>query len=153
MQEGSCVRPVSMGGNARDAKHFRRLFDRHAAEVSQGNESRLDGVLLFQFLQSFVQRDQFLGSHAGWQASDFDINPLQLAAVLDSLLSTGVFHQDAAHGLGRGGEEVAATVPVLGGRPRPPAGRRPRGPGPSPVESDPVSLGPTVPPRACATRR
>src|SRR5262249_44470346 len=36
-----------------------------------------------------------------------------LAAPLLAPLATGVIDEDAAHGLRRGGEEVAATVPVL----------------------------------------
>ena len=35
------------------------------------------------------------------------------AAPFLALLATGVIDEDAAHGLGRGGEEVAAAVPVL----------------------------------------
>jgi hypothetical protein len=35
------------------------------------------------------------------------------APVFDALLPPGILDQDAAHGLGRGGEEMAATVPWL----------------------------------------
>ena len=34
--------------------------------------------------------------------------------MLARCLAAGLFDEDAAHGLGRGGEEVAAAVPVLG---------------------------------------
>ena len=36
-----------------------------------------------------------------------------LAAVLPGLLAAGVLDQDPPHGLGRGGEEVAAALPAL----------------------------------------
>ena len=56
---------------------------------------------------------------------------------LTGLLAAGVLDQDAAHGLGGGGEEVAAAVPALGRARRPPAAGRPRGPGPWPGASGP----------------
>src|SRR6516165_7732117 len=40
--------------------------------------------------------------------------PLLIAAVLGASLAAGIVDQDAAHGLGGGGEEMPPTVPVLG---------------------------------------
>ena len=43
-----------------------------------------------------------------------ELDPLPVAAVLQASLAAGLVDQDAAHRLGRGGEEVAPAVPVLG---------------------------------------
>ena len=40
-------------------------------------------------------------------------DPLLIAAVLGPSLAAGVVDQDAAHGLGGGGEEMPPAVPVL----------------------------------------
>src|SRR5262249_36935252 len=54
---------------------------------------------------------------------------LEPAAVALALLAAGFLDQDAAHGLGRGSEEVAAAVPVRLGPPRLPPRAPPQPPG------------------------
>ena len=53
-------------------------------------------------------------SARGGELGLVEIDPPPAAAALLPALAAGALDQDAAHGLGRGGEEVAAAVPVPG---------------------------------------
>ena len=55
----------------------------------------------------------FALAEIGSQGVDLHILALPVAAVLASLFAAGVVDQDAPHGLGGCGKEMAAIVPVL----------------------------------------
>src|SRR6266851_3697481 len=113
VQPGACIRPVSMCGNPRYSENFRRLLNRHAAKIAESYKLGFDGIFFLEFLQGLIEGDQFLRRHAGWQVGDLDLNPLKLAAVLDTLLAPGVFHEDALHGFGCRSEEVPPAIPLV----------------------------------------
>ena len=61
-----------------------------------------------------MQGKQLLVVHASRKFGPVEIvqaHPFAPAAVSSGLLSSGTIDQDPAHGLGRGGDEVAVTVP------------------------------------------
>ena len=82
-----------------------------------------------------------------------EVDPLAAPAVLGPALPAGLVDEDAAHGLGRGREEVPAAVPGLARPVRRPAAGTPRGPGPWPGGSGPASPGPAAGRPASAARR
>src|SRR5207248_48691 len=51
------------------------------------------------------------------QAAGVEIDALVFAAMLEPFFAASTFDEDAAHGLGTGGEEMAAAVPVRLGLP------------------------------------
>ena len=74
--------------------------------------SALAGSVLGEPGQGVVEGEQVERSAvAGHQAARIELDPLEVAAVLEPALAASPFDQDAAHGLGRGGEEVAAAIP------------------------------------------
>ena len=64
------------------------------------------------------------------------------AAAWRACLPRALLDQDPPHRLGRGGEEMAAAIPVLGRVAVRPAAGTPRAPGPWPAASGPASPGP-----------
>src|SRR5262245_23767947 len=62
--------------------------------------------------QGLVQGDQILADFRNGGLLSVEILSCPAAAVLFTFLATGVVDEDTAHGLGGGGEEVAAAVPV-----------------------------------------
>ncbi len=70
--------------------------------------------MTFQSAERLVQRHQVVGMNRGPGEVLGEINPHPVAAVLVGLLAAGGLDEDAAHGLGRGGEEVPPAVPLRG---------------------------------------
>ena len=64
-------------------------------------------------LQGLVQGQQLLGRPAGLEGVEVRVLAAPATAVLHPALAAGVLDQDAAHGLGGRGEEVAPAVPGL----------------------------------------
>src|SRR5207249_1845045 len=71
------------------------------------------GVVPLQLVQRLVDRQQLVHAVVGDQEALVQLPPPRPAAALDPVLASCPLDQDAAHGLGGGGEEVPATVPVL----------------------------------------
>ncbi len=71
--------------------------------------------MLGQLVQGLVHRDHICvrTDHRDVERGR-QVYALEAATVFEALLATGVLHQDAAHCLGRCGEEVAAAVPMPG---------------------------------------
>jgi hypothetical protein len=74
---------------------------------------QLSGLRLYRHQpgQRLVQRQQVFGALRGSDGEAIEVEPLAPAAPLDAAASAGAFDEDAAHGLGGGGEEVPAAVP------------------------------------------
>src|SRR5207249_3336776 len=75
---------------------------------------RGQGILAGQESQGLVEVQESVRVGLGYGFGLREVDAPVLAAVLLGPLAAGVLDQDAAHGLGRRGDEVAATVPVLG---------------------------------------
>jgi hypothetical protein len=70
------------------------------------------GFFSTQTAQRVVEKEPFLIGRGSSIFHPAEIDALAVAPVLLRFLAAGVFDHDAAHGLGRGGKEVAAAVPV-----------------------------------------
>ena len=70
----------------------------------------------FEAVEGFVQGEQVDRVRRGAEGRPLAREGLlvQPAAVLEAALAAGLVDEDAAHGLGRGGEEVAPAVPGPG---------------------------------------
>ena len=113
-QPGLGIGPVGLGGGLRDAQQLGRLRQGEAGEVAEGDKSCPAGGRDFEAVEGFVQ-----GKHVGrvrrgadgWLVVVEGVL-LKLPAVAQPALATGLLDEDAAHGLGGGGEEVPATAPA-----------------------------------------
>lgn len=52
--------PIALRGISRNAENLRRIIDRKAHEKAQGHKLLLALILLAEFLQRFVEGDQFI---------------------------------------------------------------------------------------------
>jgi hypothetical protein len=68
--------------------------------------------LLGQPREAFVQRDDLIRGRANGYVLILQVHPLAVVAVFDAFLAPGALDQDAAHGLGRRGEEMTPAIPV-----------------------------------------
>src|SRR5262245_43928237 len=108
---GARVSPIGIRGSGGNVEDRRGLLDRQAAEVAQLNESGSPGVPEGQPAKRLVERQQVLGGLRGGDLVRFEGLGRAAAAALLTVFAAGVLDQDAAHGLGRGGEEVPAAFP------------------------------------------
>ena len=111
-QPGLCVRPEPVGGPGGDAEHFRARRQREPREVAELDQLGRGRVVRRQPRQRLVEGDDVL---VGLRGSDLDFADVvsdHAAAALVRLAPPGRLHQDAAHGLGGGAEEVAAVFPA-----------------------------------------
>ena len=113
VQPGLGIGPISFGGPQRDSQGLCRLRHAQAGEVSQLDELGCQGIDRFKADQNNVQSHQVFGWSIGDTKGFVEVDALAVAAVLGSALAAGLFDQDAAHGLGRGGKEMASAVPFL----------------------------------------
>ena len=93
------------------------MLTRQSGEIAKFHELRLKRIVFRQVMQRRVQGQEvevWLGCD---QAVGVRASTLPAAAVLATLLAAGVVNQDAAHGLGGGGKEMPAVVPVRVGLP------------------------------------
>ena len=70
-------------------------------------------VELGESVQGFIERQQVGDGQFDGQFQAIEHHTLVIAAMLLTALAAGSLDQDAAHGLGRGREKMAAAVPVL----------------------------------------
>ena len=89
----------------------RDVFVPQTCEVTQLDNPGRDWIFDSEPGQGFVQREDVIRGHG--RRSVGQLHPLEHPAVLPAVLAPRRLNKDAPHGLGRGGEEVAAAVPVL----------------------------------------
>ena len=85
-----------------------------AAKVAELHQPSRVGIVAFQPAQRLVQGDEIDGRSFGGGEIFGKVNPRPAAAVLLGQLGSGLINEDASHGLGSRGKEVAAAVPVPG---------------------------------------
>jgi hypothetical protein len=87
---------------------------RQAGEKAELDERGLVRRFLGELVQGVADQQDLLGPVVRQATRFVEFDPLPVAAVLGPPFPPGGVDEDAAHGLGRGGEEVAAAVPELG---------------------------------------
>ena len=112
------VGPVLFGGRLGDAQHLGRFGHRAPNEVPQLHQFGLTRRFFREPIQRLVDGQHFrrVPSIRPGQVFQVRILARATAAMFEPSLAAGSLDQDAAHGLGRRGEEVAPAVPagVLG---------------------------------------
>ena len=112
-QPGASVGPVAVGRALRQAEAPCRLRQRQAGEDAQLDQAGDQRFLACESGQRRIDGQQVAASLIDGQLSLQQVVPLPAPAVLLGLFASGLIDENAAHGLGGGGEEVAAAVPVL----------------------------------------
>ena len=107
------VGPVSVGGGPGQAEGGGRVLDGQPGEVPQFDHTRGDRVFGGEPGEGRIEGEQSVVRNLGFGRDVGQLDPRAVAAVLLRPLAAGVFDEDAAHGLGRGGEEVPAVVELL----------------------------------------
>src|SRR5436309_40775 len=80
------------------------LVHGQAREVAQLDDLRGDGIVGGQLRQGLIDGQELVRGDGSGQVDGVDVDPPELAAPLFTALFSGAIDQDAAHGLGRGGE-------------------------------------------------
>src|SRR5262249_33435802 len=106
VEPGAGVVPVAVGGGKGNAQRFGGLVHGQAGEVAELDQRGLDAVLPGEFIQGLVQGQEVVGRPGRRRLGEVQVEPLPVAATTEGLLAAGLLDQDAAHGLGRGREEV-----------------------------------------------
>ncbi len=114
MKPGAGIGPHPFGTALGDAQQSRRLDVGQADEEPHFNELGSDRILDSVLVQGFVDGQQLLVVAGCREVERIELDALKLAPVFEAVLAAGFLNQNAAHGLGRRGEEVAATVPGRG---------------------------------------
>src|SRR5262249_29685712 len=114
VEPGLGVGPVPVRRAQGDAQRRRGLLGRKPGEVAELDDFRGDRLLVVQSLQGFVEGHKVVAGLFRFDLQIFQVNASPPAAVADAVLPPSLVDEDAAHGLGGGGEKVAATVPALG---------------------------------------
>jgi hypothetical protein len=84
-----------------------------AREEAELYKARADMIVTLKLYQSLVEREQIdVGSLVG-DLAKIDLHPLATPPALEPSLVAGAVKDDPAHGLGRGGKEMPAAVPML----------------------------------------
>ena len=110
-EPGPGVGPLLPGQVDGDAERGRDVFVAQTCEVTQLDNPGREPIFDFEPGQGFVKGEDVIVGQRGRSVGQ--LHPLERPAVLAPLLAPRRLDQDAPHGLGRGGEEVAAAVPVL----------------------------------------
>ncbi len=96
-----------------DAEGFRGLLDGQPHEIAEFHQLGLLRLDLGEAGERLVERDEVVIHGRRGDGQIVGIVSVQPAAVLGGLLAACGFDEDAPHGLGRGGKEVAAMVPPV----------------------------------------
>lgn len=107
------VGPVFVGGRAGDADCLGSVLDGQTGKIVELNQSSGLWILGGQTGQGFIDVEQLLSRRGETDINGVEWDTSTPAAALVGLLASGLIHEDAAHGFGRGGEEMAAAVPLL----------------------------------------
>ena len=84
-----------------------------ADKVAEFYKPGRDFVMLLQVRQSLIQCQQAVGRFLAHTEDFVKLDTTRLSAMLDGGFAASIFDHNAAHGLGRGGKEVASAFPDL----------------------------------------
>src|SRR5262249_40131452 len=113
MQPGAGEGPVAFGGAQRQAERGRNFRQRQTSEVAQFYDLSGQGIRLLEAIQGVAQVDQVVPRFVTNPDHLFQVHATLPTPMPDSPLAPGVLDENAAHGLGRRSEEMAAPVPAL----------------------------------------
>jgi hypothetical protein len=98
---------VALGRGGGDAEAGGGIGEGEAGEEAELDEFGLEGLFLGVGLEGLIEGDEVFGeSQCGVERQAMAVTPM-----LGSALAARLVHQDASHGLGRGGEEMGAALP------------------------------------------
>ena len=112
-EPGPRVLPVPVGGRPGEPQRLARFRDGDPTEQVQVRDPRRGGVFLPETAEQFVQRQDEVGILGEGTDLIEQFEPDPPATPLQPFPIPGMVDQDAAHGLGGGGEEVSPIVEVL----------------------------------------
>src|SRR6266446_1558683 len=101
--------PVVVGGALRDAENFGSFLERHAHEVMQLHQFGFGLVLGGKLVERLVDGQELVIVTRRGHIYVLNIHALPAAAVAKGAFAAGFLNQDAAHGLGGGGEKMRAV--------------------------------------------
>ena len=101
---------MAFGGRCGDTEDFRRFFKGQANQISQLHQFGLFLIPRGEFVQCFVDGEQFVVAGNCRDVNVLNVPALPAAAVALRLFAAGALDEDAAHGFGRRTEEMTATL-------------------------------------------
>ena len=111
-QPGPGVSPEPISRSAGHAEAYSGILDGHPGEQPELDHLGRLRVIFGEPGERLIDRDDLIGRGAGNPISLGELDPPSASAVDFGTLVAGIVDQDAAHRLGGGREEMAATVPV-----------------------------------------
>ena len=109
---GSCVSPAVVGGSGVRCRGVRRRACCQASEVPESYQLGRLGISLPRAVPGPRREQADPPSRSGTAISSRSRSTHRLCHLVATPRPPGVLHQDSPHGLGPGGEEVPAAVPV-----------------------------------------
>src|SRR5262245_54630660 len=116
-EPGPGVAPQPVRAGPGHAEGLGGVLDRQPGEKVQLHDAGGLGVLGGEPGQGLVEGEDLLGRRADRDVLVVELDPLPVPAVPEAALAAGTLDEDAAHGLGGGGEELAAAGPAGPRRP------------------------------------
>src|SRR5262245_27003802 len=110
-EPGPGVAPQPVRAGPGQAEALGSVLDRQASEEVQLHDAGGLGVLGGKPGQGLVEGEDLLGRRADRDVLVVELDPLPVPAVPEAALAAGRFDEDAAHGLGGGGEELTPAGP------------------------------------------
>ena len=104
--------PVTLHGFGGDAERLGYFLVLQAREVPQLDDLGLDCILSRQVVQGFIDLEDLVLFRLCYELGFIERHALLTAAVAKPPFTPDVFHQDAPHGFGRGGKEMATSFPA-----------------------------------------
>src|SRR5437667_12630260 len=102
--------PVVVGGARGNAENVGCFLESHVNEVSQLDQFSFGLALRGEFVERLVHGEQLVVVDRGSNLDLLKIDALLSVTMTQRALAAGVLDQDAAHGLGGGGEEMSAVL-------------------------------------------
>src|SRR5262249_43194258 len=106
-QPGPGVGPQRVGRPGRDPQGRGGLVAGEAGEEAELDQFRRLRVHVGEPVEQVVEFEQVVGKALAGEDRLVQVRPWPAAAALPGFLAAGLLDEDAAHGLGGGGEEVA----------------------------------------------
>src|SRR5262245_36136173 len=113
MQPRAGISPDVISGSDRNVERRGDFLHGQADEKSKFHQVGGEWINRREAIQDVVERQRFLGSARRGDAGFAQLLAIVLTAALVRVAPARLLDEDAPHGFGHGGEEVATTVPVL----------------------------------------
>ncbi len=84
-----------------------------AREIAQLDQFRANGIVSLEIFERLIERQDIDVRRLVGDQTEIDLRPPPIPAALEASLPASAIDHNPAHGLGRGGEEVPAAIPML----------------------------------------